>query len=647
MLTIDFETRSEASLKDCGAAVYAAHPTTKVLCMAYKFDEGFVSIWKPFENEPFPQEVQDHIDRGGMMEAHNSFFEQAIFKYCLKKKVPLEQWSCSMAKCAVMALPQALDKVTQALDTPVKKDREGKKIMMRMTRKRKPTKAHPDPEGYWVEDEENFEKLYAYCKDDVASEHCVSTSLRDLSPAERKIWKLDQTINWRGLPVNVECCKRIIELIGEYKPVLTEKLVKLTRGELKSGSQSVAMVKYLRGLGLDIADVKSETVKEALESLPEGCEAYEILKLRQDLSKSSTAKYEKFVGVAAVDGRARGCLAHHGASTGRWAGRLIQPQNFPRGNFKFEELEQIMPIALKGGLPFLDMLGVDPMKFFSSSLRYMVCAEAGTIFVNADYSSIEARVLMWAADHSGGLDIFRSGGDIYIDMAADIYNVKMENVTEQERFMGKQAILGLGYQMGPAAFKRNCKLKGNIEVSLDFCERVVDAYREKYSNIKDLWYSTEVAAVRAVKYGKPVNCGKFKYFIYKDFLCCRLPSGRSIFYYKPLLETKMMPWGKMKVCLTHMTTDKGKYVRKSTYGGKLVENNCQATARDIMTNGMLNCEAKGYRTILTVHDEVMAEVDEGSDWSVSEFEKLMCDLPSWAKDIPVTASGWSGKNYRK
>lgn len=319
------------------------------------------------------------------------------------------------------------------------------------------------------------------------------------------------------------------------------------------------------------------------------------------------------------------------------------------------------------------------MSALSHGLRGAIVAAPGKTLYVADFASIEARVLLWCAGDEAGLDLFRQNADIYCDMASEIYHRPITKADAKERGIGKIAILGLGYQMGPSKFCDTCEKGGSPILEDTYCEecgkgpsqhrkenhpfqfadgedddtmtavKVVAAYRTKYWRVKQMWEDQEASAIAAVESRSPVQCGKVRWVYQAPFLYCELPSGRRLAYCEPRVKLTMMPWGKEKAVLSYMGVDSytRQWKRQSVYGGLLTENIVQAIARDLMADGMLRAEVTGvYQIVLSVHDELIAEADEGTG-SVKEFEDLMSALPDWTSGIPVAAEGWTGTRYHK
>jgi DNA polymerase len=333
---IDFETRSACDIKKRGGWVYSEHPTTEVLCLAWKWENTKTQIWIP----GYPTDwIAEGINRATEIFAHNASFELAIWmNVCVKKygwpALPLEKLRCSAAKAAMHSLPRSLEGAGAALGLRIQKDMEGHRLMMKLCRPRKPRRGEPeinpsDPHGYyWNEDPAELDRLYKYCMNDVIAEEALSNHLSDLPEKELLIWQLDQLINMRGIQADIPSAKAMLAMVGEHEAKLLERLRLLTHGNVKTAKQVEALRKYLRALGVDLPDLSAATVKSALKKEMSD-DARNILEIRRSLGRSSSAKYQAIIDRASEDGRVRGSLIYHGAGTGRWAGSGIQPQNFP------------------------------------------------------------------------------------------------------------------------------------------------------------------------------------------------------------------------------------------------------------------------------------------------------------------------------
>lgn len=370
--------------------------------------------------------------------------------------------------------------------------------------------------------------------------------------------------------------------------------------------------------------------------------ARRALEILQALGRSSTAKYEAMAHhMDPRDWRVRGGLLYHGASTGRWSGSGVQPHNFPKGAIK--DMDGTWD-ALMDSETFPHI-----METLSHGLRGAITAGPGQQLYVADYAAIEARVLLWLAEDDDALEVFRQGKDIYLEMAREIYGYECNKTDHPlERSVSKIATLALGFQMGWTKFVATLAA-AHIEVDETFGRKIVEAYRAKFWRVKEMWYAQEDAAVAATKRRGSVVCGRMRWVHEGRFLYCILPNGRRLAYPDAALRDRETPWGAIKQALTYkgIDTHTRKWARQTSYGGLLVENQTQAVARDLMAEAMLRCEASGtYRPVLTVHDEIVCEADQGAG-SVAEFDALIAHVPDWAAGCPVAAESWNGFRYRK
>lgn len=303
---------------------------------------------------------------------------------------------------------------------------------------------------------------------------------------------------------------------------------------------------------------------------------------------------------------------------------------------------------------------MDSLQLLSQALRGAIVAPPGKLLFVADYSGIEARVLLWCAQDTESLELFRQGRCIYMDFASSIFGYPVTDKKKQkmERQFGKVGILGLGYQCGIDKFVDVAWALGGIVLPRESKNpnditsvKVVGAYREKYYRVKQLWYDMETAAGEATfdKEGTVHECYPVKWFKEGRFLYCELPSGRRLAYADPKIKMMDTSWGARKNTLTFMGVNPKtrKWMRQTTYGGSLVENIVQAISRDLLGESLVRCEeSKVYVPILTVHDEIIAEghKDHGNQ---KEFESLIAQVPTWAPGLPIAVEGFAAARYRK
>jgi DNA polymerase len=296
----------------------------------------------------------------------------------------------------------------------------------------------------------------------------------------------------------------------------------------------------------------------------------------------------------------------------------------------------------------------------SGCLRGLFSAAPGCDLICSDYSAIEAVVGAELAGEAWRQEVFQTHGNIYLASASKITGTPLEeylrykkenNRHHPDRKKGKVAELASFYGGGLGAWKAF----GADEFLTD--EEIQDnvrAWRAASPAVTAFWWGLQDAAVLAIQL--PGRCYSYRgisYGVQNDILFCRLPSGRTLTYHQPRVASKMMPWGKETVCITYMGWNSNYlngpvgWMQLETYGPKMVENCCQAVARDILAHGMMQLAAAGYPIVLHVHDEVVAEVPAGTG-SIEEFERIMSTMPAWAAGWPVkAANGWRGQRYRK
>jgi DNA polymerase bacteriophage-type len=659
-LHIDFETRSTVDLKAAGLDNYAKHPATDVLCMGFATGDGPVDCMSTEEAEICAAilPVFDHVESGGIVLAHNAAFELAIWNHiCVPRygfpELKPEQTRCTMAMAYAMALPGSLEKAAAAVGIPQQKDLAGHRLMMQMCK--------PKADGGWWDDADKLEKLYAYCKQDVEVERALAKRLMPLSESEQALWVLDQTINNRGVYVDRKAVDAAVRVVQTEADRLNACIRDLTDNFVGFTTEHARIAKWLNTQGVIVPGVAKADVTDALTlpDLPEKCR--EVLLVRQEAGKSSTAKLRAMAEAAGEDNRLRGMFQYHGAGTGRWAGRKVQLQNMPRPHLPHDEIDRA--IETMSNLPTVDAVKAigalygQPLDIISWSLRGMLTAAPGNTLYAADFANIEGRGLAWLAGEEWKLDAFRAydagtGPDLYKVSAHRIYGTPVADVDGDQRQIGKVAELACGYGGGVGAFQQMAK-NYQMKISDELAESIKTRWRDAHPGTVNYWYDVERAAVEAVlNIGRTTTAGaagrQVKYKVSGSFLWCLLPSGRAICYPYPKMQARETPWGELKDQLHYMTVNSttNKWEETHTYGGKLVENITQAVCRDLLAYSMFAAEAAGYPVVLHVHDEVVSERKAGKG-GAKEFEEVCSGTPLWAKGLPVVAAGWTGRRYRK
>lgn len=685
---LDYESRSEAELKKCGAFEYSNHPTTQFLCAAWRIGtreelaeqvrasrewavNNPTADWRtnPFRAKVWSSAFKESdsildlicilADQSITLVAHNALFEQVMTRFVLVRvakalrivheliyiisNLPHARWYCTAARSAACALPRALEGAGAAIKLQIQKDMEGSRLLKKYWKPRKPTKNNP---AKWHAKPNELWRIMKYCTTDVDAETLLFLALPDLNPLEKQVWLLDQKINFRGFRADRDLVKQVLKMIELETVNLNSETTGMTGGAFESTTQRDEVLSWLEAEGVYLPDLQAKTVSDAIAEGLVGGNTKRMLEIRQAVSKTSTKKYHAFEMRSRGDGRVRDILMYHGASTGRWSGMGVQPQNFPRGMGIDTGLAA--EICRTGDLELVRLIYGDPMNLFSTCLRSVIYASENHDMFCADYAAIEARILFWVAKHEIGLQAYRDDDPIYEQMASVIYGVPLDKVTKAMREVGKRAVLGCGYGMGWKKFQATCKQFG-MEVSEELAQRAVNAYREINPPVVKLWGSLERAAIAATqRKGTKFTINRTSWWVENNFLWCELPSRRRLAYYGPEIRYENTPWGEKRPRLYHwgMNSYIHKWECAGTYGGKLTENVVSAIARDLMAESMLRIEQAGYDVILSVHDEILAERKIG-EGDLDKFEKLMSMLPPWAEGAPVRVEGWSGKRYRK
>lgn len=641
-LHIDFETYSEADLGKIGSAAYAEHSSTSVYCVAWSFDDGPVSsIDDPKDN--IPSEVAEHIRNGGTVVAHNVQFEMDIINYTLAPywgvRLLPAQCECTMAMASAHALPLSLKNLGAYLGIEKEKDNEGRLLMLRLCKPSAKTGKHPSEASKdWDGDRE---KLRAYCVRDVEAEVEIYGMLIKTTDFQTQTFHDTLRINQAGIPIDVKFVDKALAMIEDIMVNVDATVSNLTEGELSLNdlTRNEVMLNWCKSQGVFIKSMAAGEVKKALGSdIPSTVR--DVLECRTMANTTSTAKYQLLKDAVNSDGRIHNCLWYHAALTGRWGGRLLQPQNLPRPSYDEPTLEKYRDMVMS------DLRGFnDPMEVAKSLIRGTICASDGQMFSCADWSAIEARMLAYLAGQHDLIELFRTGGDPYVAMAAEVYGINPEDVTKSQRQLGKQIILGCGYGMSAKTFEKTCAGYGmNLSELGVTAGKAVETYRASYAKIKSFWYSLGKCAMEAYQTPGAVKTEKQSGIRIKHTsgkLYIMLPSGRCITY-QGIQERANERWGGTE--LSYMFQWQGRYMRTATYGAKLVENVVQGACADLMAHSVSLCHEADMRVVMIVHDEI---VIEDSKDRLEELIEIMKSAPKWCSNFPLQAEGWSGKRYRK
>ena len=642
ILEMDIETFSDVDLIKCGVYAYADSPAFEVLLFAYSFDGGETRVIDLAQGEELPGEVVEAVFDGSVVKtAFNANFERTCLSKHFRRYLPPDSWHCSAVQAAVLALPRSLEDVGAVLGLDEQKMKEGRELIRYFCVPCKPTKANGGRRrNLPCHAPEKWELFKTYCMRDVDVEKAIRRKLYKfpIPEGEMELYRLDQRINDRGVPVDMGLVRQAVKCERLHKEVVTKRAYELT------GLENPNSVAQLKGwLGENGVEAESLSKKAVAELIGESDgEVEELLRLRLLMAKTSVKKYEAMERSVCSDGRVHGLLQFYGANrTGRWAGRLVQVQNLPQNHI--EDLELARGLVKEGRFEDVEMLYDSTPKVLSELIRKAFVPEPGYRFVVADFSAIEARVLAWLAGETWRLEVFSSHGKIYEASAAAMFHVPVEEVTKGSplRQKGKIAELGLGYGGAAGALISMGAL--DMGLSEEELPSLVAVWRRANPHITQFWWDVDKAAVAAVTKRVRTRAGRIAFEYRSGILFVMLPSGRRLAYVKPRMGVNR--FGREGLTYGGILENK-KWGRIETYGPKLVENIVQGTARDLLAEAMLRVEKKGYPIVMHCHDEIIAEVPEGTG-SVEEMCEVMAVCPSWAEGLPLRADGYECGFYQK
>lgn len=661
-LNVDLETYSSVDIKKAGMYKYVQSSDFEILLFAWSWDGNPVQVVDLTKGEPLPALMEPFLFNPDCIKhAYNAAFEW----YCLSKffnisdpTVWLPQWRCTMLHGLYCGYTAGLGATGVALGLPEDKRKlaTGKALIKLFCTPTTPTARNGGRTRTLPHHEpEKWELFKEYNRQDVVTEQEIERRLSPFPVPDfvQKQWETDLRINARGVAVDLDLIHGALDCSDAITNTLTQEAVQLT------GLDNPNSVPQLSGwltkeTGSRITDLRKESVKTMLDGEIQSNAARRALEIRQELSKTSVKKYTAMTEAVCEDGRVRGLLQFYGANrTGRWAGRIIQPQNLPRTNLHGDLLDFARDLVKGRKLDYIQMIYGSVPDTLSQLIRTALIPASGHMFVDADFSAIEARVIAWLAGEDWVLDVFRSHGRIYEATAANMFGVPIEKIVKGNpeydlRQKGKVATLALGYQGAAGALINMGALKMGIPE--EDLPDIVRRWRDANRRIVDLWYSVENAAIGVVQTGRPAGVRGLLFALEGDhatdqyFLTVTLPSGRKLYYARPTLGVNQ--WGNPSLQYWGMNQTTKKWEPIETYGGKLVENIVQATARDCLAENIERLETAGYPIVFHVHDEVVIDAPkEKAD--LEAVCRIMGEPIPWAPGLPLKADGWIGDYYTK
>lgn len=649
-LFLDFEAASKTDLKLHGLARYLACPTTKPHCFTFALP-GMRSadLWEL--GTPVPRQIVSHIEAGKPFRAHNAGFDALMWNQVLPRWVQglpqlnlRGQVQCSAARARYNGLPGSLARAADALGLPIRKDVEGAEAMKQiMTNPDWTPQSHP----------ELFARTYKYALLDTDVMIALWDATVPMPEQEQRYWQLDLEINMRGFGADVEAAQGMAEMFDLAHAWIDFDLAAATDGKLLSSTVTKQIQRYVADLGEEMDSADREAVKALLdrEDIPQSIR--DVLSLRMDASRAP--KKHGAILRAHVDGRMCHSTVYHGALSGRSSAMGcgdLQSLNVarPRPGRKFKDTLQYLEAARRRDFDFLSRRDVGPpLAALADAQRHLFCAtQEDHVLVCADLSGIEARFAPWCADDEELLLEQEQGIDGYVVEAARIFKVMIEEVTSDQRQIGKVDRLALQFGGGDGALANMAAAYG-IYLDEKLRQEIVWTYRENRPKMSSFWSTLEFAALIALDQpGKPVEmkigrgmCSKVVFI--KDAVALRmeLPSGRSISYHNARLVLEPGASAPMAVY------DKPEGFVE-TLDRKILSNNMvQGLARDLFWSAML-AVAPVEQIVHHVYDEMILEVPKDrADLRLQQLIDRLRKAPAWAPGLPLNAEGFVAPQWRK
>jgi len=687
---LDTETYSATPIKH-GTYRYASECECMIVTYALG-DAAPVNVWDVTTGEPMPDDLAWVLDDPDeLVTAHNSMFDRNVLRYALKRDIPIPRWRDTMVKALVHGLPGGLDVLCDILKLPtdMAKIGDGRRLIHLFCKprpaggvlRRATRETHP----------QEWQKFLDYAASDISAMRAIDRKLPkwNYRGSELALWHLDQRINDRGICVDVDFASAAIAAVEAEQKRLKHETRKITRGIVGSATQRDALLTHIiEAYGIELPDLQMATLERRMQDPDLPPELHELLAIRLQASSTSTGKYAALLRGAQPDGRLRGTLQFSGASrTRRWAGRTFQPHNLPRPDLSKEDIVFGIEAITAGAA---DIVLDDVMDVARNAIRGAIIAPPKSKLVIADLANIEGRLGAWVAGEEWKLQAFRdydadTGPDLYKLAYAKSFNIDPDKVTDGQRQIGKVQELMYLYAGGVGASVTGAATYGvdldelaatagpqipedvRIEaegmwawchdadhrVRLRFacglpketfvvCDSLKRLWRRKHPMIVSLWKDLEESTRQTIEHpGNTVECRMFKLRRDGAWLRLRLPSGNFLCYPSPQVA---QDGGISYMGMNQYTRT---WSRIRTYGGKMLENICQGLAGDVLKAAMPDMEAAGYEIVLTVHDEAVTETPDDPKFSHDELAGIMSRPREWTVGLPLAASGFETRRYRK
>lgn len=653
VMGVDIETYSSVDLTEAGVYAYTEAPDFDILLISYIFDdwgEDNVKTIDCFDADPdmMAEFCEALTDPQIVKTAFNANFERTCLAKWLQKPMPPEEWRCTMVKALTLGLPGNLAGAGEALGLPAEKlkDPQGKALIQFFSKPCKPTRTNGQRTRNLPEHDPAKWQLYKnYNRQDVVTEQEIlrKLSIYKTPESEQQLWALDQHMNDNGVALDIPMVEKIVAYDTRRRQELQEEAQELTG--LKNPNSLAQLKRWLAEQSVEMTSVTKDTITEALRDPELPSVVRRVLEIRTALGKTSVAKYSTMLVAHCQDHRLRGILQFYGANrSGRWAGRLVQTHNLAKNSLP--DLALARELAAEGDFDTMGTLFGETAFVFSELIRTAFIPSEGCRFIVSDFSAIEARVLAWIAGEEWVLEAFRAGKDIYCETASMMYHVPVEKhgANSHLRQKGKVAVLACGYQGGVGAMKRMDK-GGSIPE--DELQSVVDQWRQANSKVVKLWRTVELAARTAIEEHRTIRLKNGIAFGYiNGNLFIKLPGGRKLCYWNTRLKLDPRD-GREHIVYMGVNQETKQWGETETYGGKLVENIVQATARDCLAISMQRVAALGYNIVMHVHDEIIVDCPIEDTGAMERINACMAEPIPWAPGLPLRGDGYETPFYMK
>jgi len=675
VIFLDLETFSELDLTKCAVDRYAAHPSTRILMCAYAGESGPVQLWQ--EGEPLPDRLARALQGEGPLVAWNVSFERTVLDVVGGYRGM--DYLDAMVQARFAGLPAGLKEANRVPFFNGQAATSKEKLLINKF-------CRPQKDGRIRDrntDPEDWAKFCEYCMADVHDTRMIYQWCAARFPIPDRVyqaWLLDQRINRRGLPIDLDMCAYAHQEAARLEAIAHQQLKDLTG--LDNPNSPKQLMDWVTKRGYTYTSLGKEFVKRFVEDpLEEDGPAKDALRLRLACAKTAVKKFPKILQTVSEDGRLREQFKFYGAHTGRWSGRGAQVQNLkvPRTPDDKATLKRcIEDLAARRPVESLDAL--------SFCGRPLIRAPKGKKIVVSDFSSVENRVLAWVSDCKPMQEVYRQGRDPYIDFATRLWDLDYEEVSKELRQKAKPGTLGCGFGLGGGKLVYPCKcacgekwnaLKPGVhkcpecdtpvqsallatktglwkyaeqlgmKLTQEEAQKQVDVFRDAFQAVCELWYYLEEAFFHCARAKKPQKVGVLRFEYRAPALAIILPSGRPLFYHNPFAHEEYVKGGKERT-IGFEGVKVSAWTHQVTYGGKLCENVVQAIAADLITDALGRIESDPrYELVGHCHDEAITLTDAEFNDALPTLNGYMATVPDWAAGLLMAADGAEGERYAK